>query len=316
MKKNDILKKMAFRFAKTKFQLKEHAPELFVAAGIITFAGTVVSACVATTKLSDILDETKKQVDDCHYYGPDGDGQTTLISDYSKEDMTKDLAGIYVKTGVKVAKLYLPAIFMGAASITSFLAATKILHERNVALAAAYATVESGFRKYRDRVIDRFGDDVDRELQYGIRKEKIESETTDENGKTKKTKETIEVTEIDESSTYARYFRKGNPYWEDSTSYSLMFLRGQMTYANNRLRGDGHLFLNEVYDALGLDRSKAGQSVGWIYNPDNDIGDNYVDFGPMKEHYIESPDHPGEYERVILLDFNVDGNILNRVTFE
>ena len=80
---------------------------------------------------------------------------------------------------------------------------------------------------------------------------------------------------------------------------------------NEKLLAQGHVYLNEVYDALGIPRSKAGQIVGWVYNPDNPVGDNYIDFGIYQTNRAVARDFVNGYEKVILLDFNVDGNILD-----
>ena len=80
-------------------------------------------------------------------------------------------------------------------------------------------------------------------------------------------------------SQYARFFDESSQYWDKSPEMSLMFLKQQELYANCILKSKGHLFLNEVYDMLGIPQSMAGQLVGWIYDEKNPIGDNYVDFG-------------------------------------
>jgi hypothetical protein len=87
-------------------------------------------------------------------------------------------------------------------------------------------------------------------------------------------------------------------------------LRGQQQYANDLLHARGYVFLNDVYDMLGIDRTKEGQIVGWVYNKNNEVGDNFVDFGILETNR-ETED--GSYEPAILLDFNVDGNILDLI---
>lgn len=115
----------------------------------------------------------------------------------------------------------------------------------------------------------------------------------------------------DSVSQYARFFDESNPIWSEDPKMNLMFLKQQQEYATRKLRIIGHLFLNEVYDMLGMPKSKAGQLVGWIYDEDNPIGDNYVDFGIFTEKNAPSVDG---FKNAILLDFNVDGNILDKLT--
>ncbi|HQE50129.1 MAG TPA: DUF6353 family protein, partial [Fervidobacterium sp.] len=235
---------------------------------------------------------------------------------YTPEDAKKDLAIVYIQTGLKLAKLYAPAVALGTLSIASILASNNILRKRNVALAAAYATVDKTFKEYRNRVLERFGEQVDKELRYNIKAKKIEKIVVGEDGKEKKVKETIQVAEIPGYSDYAKFFDPSSPAWEKNAEYNLMFLKAEQNYANDRLKARGYLFLNEVYERLGIPPTKAGQIVGWIYDPDNPNhnGDNYVDFGLYNIHKEKTRDFVNGYEEVILLDFNVDGPILDRLT--
>ena len=190
-----------------------------------------------------------------------------------------------------------------------FLASNNILRKRNIALAAAYATVDTSFKEYRNRVIDRFGKELDRELKYNIKSKEIEETVVDDKGKEKTVKKTIEVADPNTYSDYARFFDDGCIGWDKDAEYNLMFLKQQQNYANEMLKSKGHLFLNEVYDMLGIPRTKAGQVVGWIYDEKNPVGDNFVDFGLYDMHREAVRDFVNGYERTILLDFNVDGNI-------
>lgn len=114
-------------------------------------------------------------------------------------------------------------------------------------------------------------------------------------------------------SQYARFFDDGCPGWTKDPEYNLVFLKVQQQYANDVLRSKGYLFLNDVYDQLGIPKTKAGKIVGWIYDEENPIGDNFVDFslfGSCNSDFING------YESKLLLDFNVDGVIANRIKME
>lgn len=307
MKKSEIMNKISKTFNKVSFQLKKHSPEILVVAGVAGVVVSAVLACKATTKLSTILDGTKEELDSIHNCMED----ESIAENYSKEDGKKDLAIVYAQTGIKLVKLYAPAVLIGALSIASILASNNILRKRNVALAAAYATIDKGFKEYRNRVVERFGQEIDRELKYNIKAKKFEETVVDENGKEKKSKATVNITDPNAVSGYARFFDDGCNGWEKDSEYNLMFLRAQQQYANDLLKSRGHLYLNEVYDLLGIPRTKAGQVVGWIYNTKNPVGDNYVDFGIYDTNREVVRDFVNGYERTILLDFNVDGNILD-----
>lgn len=216
-------------------------------------------------------------------------------------------------------KTYAPAVAIGTLSIASILASNNILRKRNVALAAAYATVDKSFKEYRNRVIEKFGQEVDRELKYNIKAEKVPTiEVDEETGKEKKVKKNAFVVNPSDVSGYARFFEKYtvdedgnsilNPHWEPNNEYNIMFIKAQENYANDLLRAKKRLFLNDVYEMLGLPRTKAGQVVGWVYDEDNPVGDNYVDFGMYADNLSYS-DFANGLDPAILLDFNVDGNV-------
>ena len=295
---------------KVGFQIKKHSPEILVAAGVVGTVTSAVMACKATTKAGDILEEHHEQMKSINeVVAMDRD-------DYTEEDHKKDTLIVYTQTAVKFVKLYGPSIILGTLSLACIVESHNILRKRNVALAAAYATVDKGFKEYRNRVVERFGAELDRELKYNIKSKEIEETVIDENGKEKTVKKTIEVVDSDQLSKYspyAKFFDETSLGWERDADYNLMFLRRQQDYANEKLKSRGHLFLNEVYDMLGIARTKAGNVVGWIYDEKNPIGDNYVDFGIYDLYDDKKRRFVNGYERSILLDFNVDGDILDLI---
>lgn len=293
--------------------LKKNSPKILMGVGI---AGSVVStvlACKATLKVKDILDEKNETVEQIHNCVED----KTL--DYNEEDKKKDLTILYAQTGVKLAKLYLPSIALGALSIASIISGYKILNKRNVALAAAYTVVDKGFKNYRKNVVERFGEEVDRELRHNIKAKQIEEKYIDKDGNEKTRKKKVyEIAEDKKPgegiSEYAKFFDEWNTdEHSKDPEYNLMFLRKQQDYANEVLKHQGYLFLNEVYDMLGIPRTQAGQVVGWIYDENNPTGDNYVDFGIYDLHDQQKRDFVNGLERNILLDFNVDGVIYDKI---
>lgn len=302
--KTEILKSVNGVTSKAVMKLKKHSPEILVVAGI---AGTVVSAvlaCKATTKVAEILDETKGTLDTIH------EGMETGAinsQEYTNEDGKKDTVVVYAQTGMKLAKLYGPAIILGTLSITSILASNNILRKRNVALGAAYAAIDKSFKEYRGRVIERFGEQVDTELKYGIKAKKFEEiEVDPETGKEKKVKKTVMVADPNLQSDYAVYFDSKSRNYETNPDYNRMFLKAQQAFANDKLQTRGHLFLNEVLDDLDLPRTPAGQIVGWT----KDGPDGYVNFRIVE---VERETEDGRHEPVLLLDFNVEGNIWEKM---
>lgn len=302
--KTEIMKSVNGVASKAVMKLKKHSPEILVVAGI---AGTVVSAvlaCKATTKVAEILDETKGTLDTIHEGMETGaiNGQ-----EYTTEDGKKDTVVVYAQTGMKLAKLYAPAIILGTLSITSILASNNILRKRNVALGAAYVAIDKSFKEYRGRVIERFGEQVDTELKYGIKAKKFEEiEVDPETGKEKKVKKTVMVADPNLQSDYAVYFDSKSRNYETNPDYNRMFLKAQQAFANDKLQTRGHLFLNEVLDDLDLPRTPAGQIVGWT----KDGPDGYVNFRIVE---VERETEDGRHEPALLLDFNVEGNIWEKM---
>lgn len=302
--KTEIMKSVNGVASKTIMKLKKHSPEILVVAGI---AGTVVSAvlaCKATTKVAEILDETNGTLDTIHEGMKTGaiNGQ-----EYTTEDGKKDTVVVYAQTGMKLAKLYGPAIILGTLSITSILASNNILRKRNVALGAAYAAIDKSFKEYRGRVIERFGEQVDTELKYGIKAKKFEEiEVDPETGKEKKVKKTVMVADPNLQSDYAVYFDSKSRNYETNPDYNRMFLKAQQAFANDKLQTRGHLFLNEVLDDLDLPRTPAGQIVGWT----KDGPDGYVNFRIVE---VERETEDSRHEPALLLDFNVEGNIWEKM---
>lgn len=309
MDKNVILNK----FSKLNLKVQKHSPEILMGLGIVGTVASAVLACKATLKVNDIIEEKNRTVDAIHNCVED---ETV---DYTKEDKKKDLTILYTQTGIKLAKLYLPSIALGALSIASIVSGYKILNKRNVALAAAYTVVDKGFKNYRKNVVERFGEEVDRELRHNIKAKQIEEKYTDKDGNEKTRKKTVyEIAEDKKPgegiSEYAKFFDEWNTdEHSKDPEYNLMFLRHQQDYANEVLKHQGYLFLNEVYDMLGIPRTQAGQVVGWIYDEKNPNGDNYVDFGIYDLHDQQKRDFVNGLERNILLDFNVDGVIYDKI---
>jgi len=308
-----IMKSMTSAANRFGFQVKKHSPELLLVTGILTGAASMFFACKGTIKAVEEIEKAKENLDKVHKV-KSGEIKINENAVYTDQDYKQDLTKVYAKTGFELAKIYAPAIGFGTLSLVSILSSYNVMHKRNAALAAAYTTVATTLKNYRGRVVERFGEEVDKELKYNIKAEEIEEITTDSKGKEKKVKKTVKTAEIDESSAYARFFDAGNTGWDKDPEISLMFLRAAQQYANDRLVAQGYLFLSDVYNHLGIPESRASRVVGWIYDKnENHDGDNYVDFGIYNINNRGNRDFVNGHNDAILLDFNVDGYILDRV---
>ena len=297
--------KMIRMYNNTKNGVQKHSPEILAGVGVVGVVASTVMACKATMKLNDILEESKETRDKIR----EVESNPRYEEQYSHEDAKKDLAINYTQTGLKIAKLYAPAVILGSASLGCLLASNDILRKRNAALSAAYMTVDKSFKEYRQRVVDRFGEEVEKEIRYNIKAEEITSTVVAEDGSETTITETVKTMDPNLYSDYAKFFDEASPYWQKDPEYNFMFLKSQQQYANDLLKARGRLFLNEVYEMLGIEKTKAGQIVGWVYNPENPIGDNFVDFGifDMSKERVRA--FVNGYEPNILLDFNVDGDV-------
>lgn len=296
-------------FGKACLKAKKHSPEVLIGVGVVGVVASAVMACKATLKVNDILDDAKKNIETIHSCAENPE----FKEKYTEEDKKKDLTIVYARTGVDLIKLYGPAVVLGAVSIGCVLTSNKIIRERNAGLVAAYAALDQGFREYRGRVVERFGKDLDQELRYNIKATTVEERIVDEDGNEKVVSKTVETVDPTTHSDFSRFFDESCRGWEKDPEANMMFLKLQQNFANEKLQKKGYLFLNDVYEMLGLPKTKAGQIVGWVYDEKNPIGDNYVDFGLYNQERERVRAFVNGYEPVILLDFNVDGDILNYI---
>lgn len=282
---------------------KKHSPKVMFALGVVGVGATVVLACKATLKAEEVLDEIQSDLDRIET------AKAANIPSYTEREYKKDLVTAYTKGVLKFGKLYGPSLLVGIASIAALTGSHVVLNNRLTGVTAAYAALDKGFRAYRERVVNEFGEEKDREFRHGAVEREIVVET--EQGP--------EVTKIKEAgstpgySIYAKVFDKNSRNWDQRPEYNLIFLRAQQNYANDQLKANGHLLLNDVYESLGMPRTKEGCVVGWVLdNPRG--GDNYVDFGIWSDKDMDRflsfmTDRNG----AIWIDPNVDGVVYDLI---
>lgn len=325
MKLNSIVKATTRFVANGKRVAAAKSPTILVIFGGFGVIASTVMACRETLKLNDILEESKANIEAVHAASED----PALTDSYSEADAGHDLSLIYIQTGVKIIKLYAPSIVLGTLSLASIMTSHRILTRRNAALGAAYAALDQSFKGYRDRVVERFGKRVDHELKHNIKAVEVEETVVDEKtGKEKKVKKTVDVANGDPNdpyshSPYAKFFDEASRYWVKDAESNLTFLMQRQAEFNDLLKiryfengKIGHVFLNEVYEALDIPKTQAGQFVGWVYDPNdpNHKGDNVIDFGLSNVSRPKTRAFVNGYERCVLLDFNVDGRIVDRLS--
>lgn len=312
--KNNWLSKVstsAAKFAgKAEFTIKKNSPEILLGAGIVGFVGTVVLACRATCRADEVLEFHRRKIKDIEDAKEIADADPEGEMSYDIEIYRQDKAIRYLKTTGNLAKLYAPTVAVGALSLACILTSRNIMQKRYLGVVAAYNGLSAAFEEYRKRVRDEYGEGLDKHFRYGTTYEELP--VYDENGKKTKEKEKVEKTETEmvvPNDDTCRFFDSSNPNWDKNPTFSMMWLRGQQNILNDILHTRGHVFLNEVYDALGFPHTPQGAVLGWI----DGEGDNCIDFGlydPNKEsvrRFVNGVDN------VIMLEFNHDGVIWDRI---
>ena len=294
-----------FGIGRTGLILNKYSPEILLGAGLVGMVITIILASKAALEVHDIVADTKTELEVIEDNADNSDNDK-----YSIEAYRKDVVTTYGTATLKFAKLYAPTIGVGIASTACILASRGIMANRNAVLISAYNLMAEGYKNYRERVADEFGEEKDRMFHQGF-EEKFETEVVDgEDGKKIKNKvRKLERVSKAIPSIYARFFDESSAEWRTSRDLNAYFLRTVQTHVNDRFRGKGHMFLNEVYDEIGIPRSLEGQMVGWIYSKNNPVGDNYIDFGIFDANNPASRDFVNGYNPSVLLDFNVDGVI-------
>ncbi len=299
--------------AKLVTKIKVHSPEILVGVGIVGVIGGTILACKGTIKAIDVIDEfenTKKDIDEAKSIASDPDISTSKT--YTEEDAKQDTVIMYANFAKGMVKAYGPAAAVIGSSIASILCGFGILKGRHAALITAYNCLDQSYSKYRERVKEAVGEEKENDLRYNLKDIVSEETIIDENGKKKKVKTKEKEFKDDPNgySPYARFFDETSLEYSSDPGYNLTFLRAKQSQLNDRLHSDGYLFLNDVYKELGLQPVfPLGQMVGWKMG----LGDDFVDFGMYNGKRSKVRDFVNGLEPAILLDFNCDGVIYDKL---
>lgn len=270
--------------------LSKHAPTILTAAGTVGFIGTTVLASKATLKVEETLAEETSMLVKVH--------EAHEAGKLTDKDAMHDKVVLYTRMTTKLAKLYAPALILGAASIASLITGHGIMLKRNASLAAAYAAVDQAFKTYKKKVESKFGKDAVLDAIASVADEDL---TKDEM--------TLEaISAVDGVSPYGVIFDDENVNWSADEDLAMLHLKCQQQYANDILQTRGHIFLNEVYKMLGFPHTPAGAVTGWVKGN----GDDFVDFN-IFEGTFEGEDKNGRTVTKWALDFNVDGVMYDKI---
>ncbi|MBO7450948.1 MAG: hypothetical protein J6U54_11345 [Clostridiales bacterium] len=298
-----VIKTGLFR---SKMACKQHSSDILIGFGIAGVVTGVVVACKETLKLPEVLEEHNKL------------REKIVTEEEDPKKHRSDIYKLYMRTGLRLACLYIPAALIEAASITAIVKAHANDKKQIMGLTASLAATEQGFKEYRDRVIDRFGEEVDRQLLTGSRTEEVEEIVVDEKGKEKKVKKKVEVADPNATgSGYMKYFTRTNPYWSDDEDQVMWFFKRVQADLNDQLKAidclgrDGYVTLNEAYERCGFAKEKKGMIVGWVNDPSHPCSDGFIEITVTP---VKIPGENGKLQSAYAVDFNVDGNIFNRIS--
>lgn len=287
---NDLALKLG---KNAEYFLRKNGPALLTAAGIGGMIAANVLTAKAALKTQDQLKELKVQADEIK----------------SKEDIddrlrAQELGRHWVVNSWPVVREFAPGVLIGAGAVICLVSSHRMMQNRQTALVAAYAALDTAYKAYRARVREVVGEEAELELYRAPRVLTTEEKVGEGNSLL-----TCEI-DYDERmpSPYARFFDSSCPSWTKTPEYNLIFLRGQQQYFNDRLNAHGFVFLNEVYEALGMERNQLGQHVGWL-KAGRSRGDGFIDFGIYDIFDESKRAFVNGFEPVALLDFNVDGPI-------
>lgn len=274
------------------------SPTALVIYGLAALGVGAYETIKASREIDNVLDECKKdieEVDSMLQEKPKSEEKTVA----SKQD-------IYVYTGKKIIKLYAPAVMFDAIGVGLILKSHNMLRSENMDLKATVGAIAGGYSALRNRLNETLGDDTGNKVANGIQPKAVEIENED--GKKKKT--VVNVMNQSDISPYAKFFDETSMFFKGVPEADLEFLIAVNNDANRKLEKKGYLFLNEVYAMLGFEETAIGNYVGWI----NEKGSyKKVDFHIFDVTNEANRRFVNGLESVVLLDFNVDGAIIDYI---
>lgn len=231
-------------FGAVKLALIKHAPTLLVAGGTTML---VAATGVAVKKSFTYMDE------DLVPYITEA---AVIEADEEKDEETKkaDLTKAQKKFLVRTAKRYAPALGLMVAGVACIAAGHTMQMKRLAGLGAALALAEADKK----------------DLLAELNDEVPEPRTETVDGKTEVVR-TQQAGHLLPSEDFRnRVFGPENKNWDPSPIVSRNFLDAVERHMNDKLRWQGHLFLNEVYSALGMPKTRLGAVMGWSRKADPD----------------------------------------------
>lgn len=211
----------------------DNSPLILTALGV---AGTITTALLtakAAVKADRIITEEEENQKRHGEYNPD---------DFGHPLTTKDKIGL-------VWPLYIPAVVSASTTVTAIILANRIGTRRAAAMAAAYTVLERAGEEYRDKIIEKFGANKEREARDTIAQDRVRENPVGRNE--------VIITGGGDVLCYdlytGRYFR--------SDKQTILKAVNDTNY--QIINGMGYASLNDFYNRLGLSNTETGDEVGW-----------------------------------------------------
>lgn len=285
----------------------KHGPAIALGVGIAAIPTAVILSSFASLKAKKIVEDAEWELDDIEntsrVEGEDKETGDIVCEEYTPEAKERDKARVMAKTALKLTTVYLPTAATTAVAISGILVYTKIIKQRLLIATTAYAALDTAFKNYRERVVEKYGKEIDHQLRYGIKKDLIQTTKIDENGNEVPVTKEVETSESAENGycDLTRIFSKEtSPMWWPEGDYNEMTLRGVENFYTRKLRVDGFVIMNDVLEAMGLKREAIGTVYGWVY--DATKKDNKIDLSLQR---IGTSDY--------LVDFSEIDYILDKI---
>lgn len=311
---------------KAKFFGKKYKPEILLGVTILTGVAGLIEVAKASTNVNDIVEETSEAMNAVRKAGTDGyilDDKGTMV-EYTDRDKTLDTTKVILRTGVKLTKLYSKAIILEGVSLTCLIAMYSEQKAHVAALASALSGMEKAFDSYRWRVREKYGEEEEEKLYYGVKARTVEKKVIDADGK--EHTEEVEEEYIDSYTNYQVYSKffdescadplGGSDGWTKDPDHNLWWLESRLSILNQRLKTQGYLFLNDVYKELNMKPTKAGAIAGWVYDYKADQpseSEVTVDFGLANVNNPGTRAFVNGFSPSVLIDFNYNHKLRSNI---
>ena len=251
-------------FYVVKTFMTKNSPYILSGVGAASVATGAVILVKKAKKQNEFDEEVQKE------YYEKFDNVITGDVDKNGETYKKVVFKLNVWRVRKYARYYtLPTILMSG-GVMCMLSATLIQTKRLKALSIAYTSLATAFNDYREKVKEKLGEQEEADLREEIKRDKRGNIV----GCSK-------IPLIENETTFSRLFGEGNtPFWSRSTNASLTCIKAAEGNLNERLRYQGFVTLNEVWDELGFKPSSEGMYLGWRFKEGDPVyGSTYISLG-------------------------------------